>query len=395
MENSIIVIDDSRSIREYAMDVLSNSGFTVFGACDGPGGLDLIDKHEPDVVLLDIIMPGISGLDVLRILREKKIILSILLFTTRSSVSQRVEGLKAGADDYIAKPFEDEELIARVGSAARRIALEKNLAKLVDVKTRRLVRKEQQALYGQIVQGIVHNLNNPLMAVSGFAEIAKMKLLEFIKSSENRIDEDQTLLLKNIIKTVEKGSSAADKTKSLINTLLNKSRHESIEQKQKINLNKLIKQEIDFFKAYSKLKNAIKITLDLDQANPEIFGTYTDFSQVGSNLIGNAADAMINSSKKELAISTKHDNENIYILIKDTGEGISPVNLKRIFDPFFTTKVCKDEEKGEKAGGTGLGLHTCKQLLKTYGSDISVKSDPGAGAAFKITIPRINIFKTT
>ena len=245
----------------------------------------------------------------------------------------------------------------------------------------------------KMVQGIVHNINNPLMAVSGFAEIAKMKLLEFIKSSANRIDEDQTLSLKDIIKTVEKVSSAADMTKALINTLLDKSRHESIEQKQKINLNKLIKQEIDFFKAHSKLKNAIKITLDLDQSIPEIFGIYTDFSQVVGNLTGNATDAMRNSSKKELGICTKHDNENIYILVKDTGEGISPANLKLIFDPFFTTKVCKDKGRSEKTGGTGLGLHTCKQLLKSYGADIFVKSSPGAGTVFKLSIPMINMFK--
>ncbi|MCD6272717.1 MAG: response regulator [Deltaproteobacteria bacterium] len=393
MKNSIIVIDDSRSIRQYAMDVLKRSGFTVFDACDGPEGLNLIEKHEPDVVLLDIIMPGISGLDVLRILREKKIIVSILLFTTRSSVSQRVEGLKAGADDYIAKPFKDEELIARVGSAARRIALEKNLAKLVDVKTRKLVRKEQQALYGQIVQGIVHNLNNPLMAVSGFAEIARMELFKFSKLLEEKIDKNEMALLKNIMRNMAKVSSATDMTKSLVNTLLSKSRHESVEQKQRINLKKLIKREIEFFKADRERNHAIIITLGLDPSTSEIFGVYTDFSQVTANLVKNAADAMRNSLEKKLGIYTKHDNKNIYIIVEDTGEGISSGNIERIFDPFFTTKTCKNTQKNMETESTGLGLYTCKQLMKSYGADISVKSKPGAGAVFKIVIPRINIFK--
>jgi signal transduction histidine kinase len=393
MKNSVIVIDDSRSIREYAMDVLSNSGFTVFGACDGPGGLDLIDKHEPDVVLLDIIMPGISGLDVLRILRGKKIILSILLFTTRSSVSQRVEGLKAGADDYIAKPFKDEELIARVGSAARRIELEKNLAKLVDVKTRKLVRKEQQALYGQIVQGIIHNLNSPLMAVSGFVEIARMELFKFSKLLEEKIDKNEMALLKNIMRNMAKVSSATDMTKSLVNTLLSKSRHESVEQKQRINLNKLIKREIEFLKTDRERNHAITITFGLDPSTPEIFGVYTDFTQATANLVKNAADAMRNSLEKKLGIYTKYDNKNIYIIVEDNGEGISSGNIERIFDPFFTTKTCKNTQKNMGRASTGLGLYTCKQLLKSYGIDIFVKSKPGAGSVFKIVIPRINVFK--
>jgi len=392
MIGRVIVIDDSRSLREYTLEVLDRAGFDVFGASDGPTGLESVKKNEPDVVLLDVIMPGMSGMDVLKQLRKNKVLVSILLFTAQSSVSQRVEGLKAGADDYIVKPFQDEELIARVGSASRRTILEKNLVKLVDARTRDFVRKERQAVFGQRVQGIIHNINNPLTAVSGFSEIAIMKLLKFVKFLEGRIDEEGTALLKDIMKNMEKVSSAADMTKSIVNSLLDKSRDESIEYKREIDLNELIKREVEFLKADSKLKHTIRIDLDLDPSLTKIFGIYTDFSQVTANLIKNAVDAMINSPKKELGISTKHDSENIYILVKDTGEGVSPANLKRIFDPFFTTKACKDKKKNEGTGGTGLGLYASKLLLKSYHADISVKN-LDTGSLFTISIPKTNASK--
>ena len=391
MAGRVIVIDDSRSLREYTLGVLDHAGFEAFGASDGPTGLESVKKNEPDVVLLDVIMPGMSGMDVLKQLRKDKVLVSILLFTTMSSVSRRVEGLKAGADDYVVKPFQDEELIARVGSAARRTALEKNLVKLVDARTRDFVKKERQAVFGQMVQGIIHNINNPLAVVSGFSEIAKRKLLKYIKGSEGMIDQAGMELLKNITDNMNKMLSASDMVRSIINNLLEKSRDESIEYKQKIDLNELITQEVDFLEAGSKLKHTIKIDLDLDPSIMKIFGIYTDFSQVMSNLIKNAFDAMMNSPKKELGICTKHDSENIYVLVKDTGEGISSANIEHIFDPFFTTKACKDKKENEETGGTGLGLCTCKLLLKSYHADISVKS-LDTGSLFAITIPKTNVF---
>jgi len=391
MVGRVVVIDDSRSLREYTLGVLDRAGFEVFGASDGPTGLESVKKNEPDVVLLDVIMPGMSGIDVLKQLRKDKVLVSILLVTTMSSVSQRIEGLKAGADDYIVKPFQYEELIARVGSATRRTALEKNLVKLVDARTRDFVKKERQAVFGQMVQGIIHNINNPLTAVSGFAEIAKIKLLKFIEYSEVRIDQDGMKLLKDSLNNIKKTLSASDMTKSIVNALLDKSRNESIEYKQKIDLNELITQEVDFLKADSELKHTIKIDLDLDLSITKIFGIYTDFSQVTANLIKNAVDAMINSPKKELGICTKHDSENIYVLVKDTGEGVSPANIEHIFDPFFTTKACKDKKKNEETGGTGLGLYTNKLLLSSYHAEISIKN-LDTGSLFTISIPKTNVF---
>jgi len=390
MKHKVLVIDDSRTFRQYAMEVLDQAGFTALGASNGVMGLRLIEKYEPEVVLLDIIMPGLSGLDVLRSLRQKKVLVSILLLTSKSGVAEIVAGLNAGADDYIVKPFENEELVARVRIAARRIALERNLVKLVEVRTRDLVKKERQAIFGQMVQGIVHNLRGPLMAVSGWAEMARMKIRAHTEpSGEGLIDNSQELL-EGIMRDLDNVLLGVEKMKSLIDSLLMKSRYEALGQRQKINLNQIIEREIEFLDADRDLKHGVRKTLNLDPSIPEMWGIYTDYSQVIYNLVKNASDAMRNSSNKELTISTRHDDENVYVEFQDTGVGIPSGDLERIFDPFFTTKRYKESKDEGERDGTGLGLYTCVQLMKAYDADISVKSKVGVGSIFTLTIPKKN-----
>src|SRR5664279_5248503 len=119
----VLIIDDSRSIQHFVGELLHEAGYAVSSAYDGDRGLELIGSSEPDIVLLDVEMPGMSGLQVLDQLAGKKPFFSIIMFSTRSSLEQIVEGLTNGADDYIVKPFRPDELLARVAAARRTVAL--------------------------------------------------------------------------------------------------------------------------------------------------------------------------------------------------------------------------------------------------------------------------------
>ncbi len=125
---SVLIIDDSKSVQEFVKELLENTGFITFSATNGRTGLEYINSKEPDVVLLDIEMPEMTGLEILDALDHSKRLYSIILFSQLTDKKKRVAGLSKGADDYITKPIDPDELIARVIAATRTAVLKKELA---------------------------------------------------------------------------------------------------------------------------------------------------------------------------------------------------------------------------------------------------------------------------
>ncbi|OGP69963.1 MAG: hypothetical protein A2169_10595 [Deltaproteobacteria bacterium RBG_13_47_9] len=393
--NRILVVDDEDNNLK-AIKRLIHRDYILEFAQNGDEALKLIPDFNPDLILLDIMMPGIDGYEVCRRLKldSKTSGTMVLLVSARSALEDRLRGYEVGADDYIIKPYDPEELRAKVRILLRLKnvqdelrTLNQNLEKLVEVNTRELVKKERQAIIGQMVQGIVHNLRGPVMVVHARAGIACKTARKLLEISEDDPDNFRKLVEK-VIHNLSRLSEAVDRTDLLIDSLLAKGRQEAAGEKQRLNLNDIITQEIKFLDADMDLKRGVKKYLDLDSSIPDLYGTYSDFSQVTYNLIKNASEAMKNLQKKELRISTKHDDENIYIIFQDTGSGISSEDLERIFDPFFTTKPGKEPDNAGEPTGTGLGLYTCSQLMKYYGGEISVQSKLGTGTTFTITIPK-------
>lgn len=393
--NRILVVDDEDNNLK-AIKRLIHRDYILEFAQNGDEALKLIPGFNPDLILLDIMMPGIDGYEVCHRLKSdsKTSGAMVLLVSAKSTLENRLRGYEVGADDYITRPYEPEELRAKVRILLRLKnaqdelrTLNQNLEKLVEVETRELVKKERQAIIGQMVQGIVHNLRGPVMVVHARAGIAcktARKLLEISKDDPDNFRK----LVEKVVHNLDRLSEAVDKTDLLIDSLLSKGRQEAGGERQRLNLNDIITQEIKFLDADMDLKRGVKKYLDLDSSIPDLYGAYSDFSQVTYNLIKNASEAMKNLQKKELRISTRHDDENIYIIFQDTGSGISSEDLERIFDPFFTTKPGKDPDNAGEPTGTGLGLYTCSQLMKYYGGEISVQSKLGTGTTFTITIPK-------
>ncbi|MEA3361117.1 MAG: hybrid sensor histidine kinase/response regulator [Thermodesulfobacteriota bacterium] len=352
-------------------------------------------QHCPDLIILDIMMPGIDGYEVCSRLKSntKTSGIMVLFLSAKMTLEDKLTGYDVDADDYIIKPYDPEELKAKVRILLRLKNVQdelrdinQNLEKLVEHRTRELVKKERQALIGQMVQGIIHNLQGPITGIQGLAELASMRIEKFLKNSKGGAGNSRELVQK-VSHDIAQILNAVDSTELLISNMLARSRNEAIEKKQDLNLNDLIMQELEFLNSDSEIKHGINKSLDLNPSIPELSGIYTDFSQVVYNMIKNASDAMLNSDRKELSISTKYDENNIYLEFQDTGSGIAPENLGRIFDPFFTTKPIKASEKEGEPTGTGLGLHACSELMKPYGAEISVKSKLDEGTTFTITIP--------
>lgn len=395
----ILVVDDEKE-NLHAIERI------FFDECDcelqfsdnGQEALQLAEDIRPDLILLDIMMPGMDGYEVCRKVKAegRNGDIKVLFLSGRSSVDDRLKGYATLADDFVTKPYDAQELRAKVRILLRLKQAQdelresnRNLERIIEQRTRELVVKERQALVGRMVQGIVHNLQNPLMAASGFSQLAR-KNLGLLDPLPEKLTLKQREAVEKAGMSVGKVLEALNRVQTLIDNLLQKGRKDANVQYQKINLNDLITAEVQFFEADMEFKHKIVKELQLDPSLPECRGIYADFSQIFGNIIKNAVDAIRHSAVKKITIATRHDAKNIFIDFTDTGMGITPQDKPHIFEPFFSTKVLKGEGEDEPAG-TGLGLHTCQQLITSYHGAITVSSDPHVGTTFTVSLPYVRV----
>jgi PAS domain S-box-containing protein len=220
---------------------------------------------------------------------------------------------------------------------------------------------------GMLASGIAHNLNSPLQAIRGYAEILKSKQPDL---------PELTLIVKGV-----------EKMSDIISNLMAKSRQDQDRGAKPINLNSLLQQELKFLEADLDYKRNVKKDFQFSEQPLDVIGVYSDFSQSLSAIIRNALDAMWNRKKRKLGVHTSLESKWIRIDIIDNGIGIPEKDLPKIFQPFFTTKPILTKRQGSEPAGTGIGLSTAQQLLTKYGAKIDVDSIPDKGTTFSIRIP--------
>ena len=371
-KKKILIVDDSKSIRSILKKALIQD-YQVKEADSGEKAIELLPDYNPDLVLLDIEMPGMNGYEVCKKIRSDDSFgfIKIIILSSLTKLNERLKGYNIGADDYLGKPFKEEELLAKVQVFLRLKALEDELSDLnnqlneqVKIRTEQLIDSEKMAAVGRHTAGIIHNLNTPLQVILGNADILQMN-----DSDNQHID--------NLKK-------AADQMKRIITTLLSTSRLESQPQFMKINLNEVIEDQIELLMANPHFKYKIKTELKLEPL-PSYKGIYAHFSQSLGNLIKNSAEAMFDSYKKLLSISSKANDNEIMIEISDTGHGIPKCDLNKIFDPFYSTKPLTSNDNTPT--GTGLGLASCKEMIESYNGNIVVESEIGMGTIFRVLLP--------
>jgi len=250
--------------------------------------------------------------------------------------------------------------------ARANIELKESLEKLARSQSQ-LVESQKLEQIGLLASGLAHNLKTPLGGIKGYAQLLAL-------------DNGETHEIKMILEEVEV-------MEGIIENLMVKSRRDHDTKEEKINLNELINIELKFLNSNMFFKHQVKKKIDLDPNLPEIFGIYTHFSQVLMNIIGNGLDAMHDSDEKVLTIKTRHDDENIYIEVSDTGCGIPDEIKEDIFNPFFTTKPAPTEVHDNEPFGTGLGLSSANYFIHQYGGSISIDSKVGVGTKVTIQFP--------
>lgn len=232
-----------------------------------------------------------------------------------------------------------------------------------------LLNEHKLAAIGQLATGISHNLNTPISIIQANAELLKLK------------DKDTPEINKILNQT--------KRMAELINIILIKGKKDQSTEYTRININELLRQELEFLNANLYYKHHIEKDFHFADSVPEFDAVYSDFSQSIMHIIQNAIDAMYKSERRRLTITTHVENSTIVLKIADTGKGIPAKLLPHIFDPFFTTKpVNVDEEKDiHQPRGTGLGLSLVYNLLTPYKVKIDVKSEENNGTLFTLRIP--------
>jgi two-component system NtrC family sensor kinase len=430
---TILLIDDNPTNLGVLYGALSQYGYEIFIEMDGNSGIQQAQKTLPDLILLDVMMPGIDGFETCRQLKEHPETqeIPIIFMTALSDTVDKVKGLQLGGVDYITKPFQQEEVIARiqVHLKLRQMSLELEQEKLnLEVKVQertaelqqtleelqetqlQLIQNEKMSSLGQLVAGIAHEINNPINFIAGNINYLDnytqdlIKITQFCQqkySSDPELremmeDVDLDFLFRDLPGLFSSMKMGSKRISEIVNSLRNFSRldeatlkhvniHEGIESTLLILKNCLnattYRPEIEVIKSYDHL--------------PFVQCNAGEINQVLMNILGNAIDALNeqaernlmhdliinNQTKYQIKITTKAINSDwISISIQDNGTGICQGIKSKIFDPFFTTKPVGQ--------GTGLGLSiSYKIITEKHNGRLLCLSEPGKGTEFLIEIP--------
>lgn len=237
----------------------------------------------------------------------------------------------------------------------------------VGEKERELIQAEKMAALGTMASALVHEINQPLTVIRG---IAQNRLIN--------IDGSKKLSIEEIFQAFKDIENQTTRMNELTDNLLRFARKSKVEFED-VSLNDVVRATLGFLKMQLKHRN-IETLIVLDRTLPAIWGNSIQLQQVLLNLMLNTRDAMTNSPKKELAITTLKSRKNVIVSIKDTGCGIPEENKHRIFEPFFSTKPI-----GE---GIGLGLSVSYGIIKHHGGEIKFESEVGFGTTFNVVLPR-------
>ena len=396
---TILVVDDNANNRDMCKIYLEIEGYTIYTAEDGEQGLKSASEILPDLILLDIMMPVMDGYQMLVRLKADPDLnsLPVLVLTVQSDTEDVVKALRLGANDYLKKPFDVDELIARVHTLITLKQTQDSLRLLTDnLRTyqhdleselerrtreskalqKKIFQNQKLEALGTLAGGIAHDFKNILFLIIGYVEMTVMNLSDDTESVEN----------------LEQALSAARRAKSLIDNIHMFSRQADTERKP-TNIQHVI---IDVLKMIrSSIPPAISIEQTIDMECGAVMCSPDQMHQMIVNLCTNACHAMPeNAGTLKVGLQGVHlhpanilgrldvtPGKYVHLYVSDTGGGMPAEVMDKIFDPYFTTKP--------DLNGTGLGLSVVHGIVKSHDGDMAVESEVGKGTTFHVYLPQM------
>ena len=398
MSEKILVVDDEQDIVKVLSKILELAGYEVISAYNGTEAIQHVKENNPDLVLLDYMMPDITGLEVLQQIKAFSEEVYVIMVTGRGSEEVAASVMKAGASDYVIKPFVKDQILTVVKDTLRiRTAeikakhlqeevqeLNRELERKVEERTRdlmetqdRLIHQTNLASLGEMSGGMAHEIRNPLNSIALYSQI----MIDELDEGDPRRE------------YIGKIMSDVDRINAIV-TNLNLFSRRIKREKKPIHLLSSIKASIRTMSTQF-MKNNIKVRLDMEPDIPEVLASPEEMEEVFSHLLVNALHAMPQGGDIVIRVTKTRGNSKAELLrdrppsqrdyvevkLKDTGIGIEKEALSKIFIPFYTTK--SDWE------GTGLGLSVVDRVINDHGGVIDVESEPGVGSTFIIRLPAL------
>ena len=356
----ILVVDDSPDNLFLVQTILEEEGYEITLAEDGRVALEQIELSPPDLVLLDVMMPDMDGFEVTRRIRtnQKLPFMPILLITAFDQPSV-VKGLDTGADDFIRKPVEVDELLARVRSLLR-------LKHAIDEREQIARQRED------FVSWMTHDLRTPIVAAERMLMLFQQGALGELSPGMDEAISTMARSNRNLL--------------AMVNTLLEVYRYEAGRKNlifSPVNLQELIKEVIQELSPLANEKGLpLKYEID-DGVNSKVVGDRLELHRVFTNLIGNAIK-FTDKGLNEVHLSNSPNPDEpkaswVLVEVQDTGSGISPEDQNILFERF--------RQGSHKRSGSGLGLHLSKRIVETHQGTIELKSDLDQGSLFIVRLP--------
>ena len=370
----VLVVEDEPDMLCFISSILSPD-FRLLQATDGSAGLAMARRHVPDALLLDMMLPGITGLDVCRALKQDEATrdIKVIILTARADDETKLEALKCGADDYLTKPFSTVEVKTRLQNLLASASLQRQLRQrnvdledaLTDLKNTeaKLIQSEKMVAVGTLSAGLLHEINNPLNFT--------LTAIQYLLARRDEMDKDLVESLTDI-------DEGMQRIKNIVTSLWTFAHPEAGQAIHEFALTHALDTALRFT---SHLRNGVRIARALSDQD-RVRGSENHITHVLVNLLVNAHHALESANaerKPTIQIRTQAHDHRLFVSVQDNGSGISPDALPRIFDPFFTTR--------DVGGGLGLGLSICHTIVQNHGGDIKVTSDGQHGSTFTFDLP--------
>ncbi len=395
----VLTIDDEISIRECFSDILEDSGYSVIKAENGRIGLEMIEKHCPDVILCDMKMPEVDGIEVVRTVHEQYSDIPIIVISGAGVLGDAIEAVREGAWDYLVKPLFNLktllQAVEKVLERARLIAENKEYQKSLERQTKelqreihdrqkaekKLIQSEKMAALGDLVAGVAHEINTPIgIGVTGISYLhdttaAFQKLFDSGEAKRSDLENFLADCKEACQVTLTNLNSAAQ----LITGFKQIAVDQSSDERRTFNVKDYIEEVL--FSLHPRIKKT-KHTILIDCPDKLVVNSFPGaISQILTNLIMNSLlHGFETIEEGQITIAVETEKSSITLRYSDNGKGMTPEQRQRIFDPFYTTK--------RGAGGTGLGMHLVYNLVsEKLGGEIECDSTLNEGTLITIHIP--------